>query len=126
MNDVEKSEIRNQKAEIRGVSRLVEILVVITIIGILIALLLPAVQAAREAARRMQCSNNLKQVGMAMHNCESAYGFFPQAAGYFPINGTCHPGMFYISPPDKSTTPPANVSSALYFLLPYLEETASI
>ena len=63
---------------------LVELLVVITIIGMLMAILLPAVQAAREAARRMQCGNNLKQLGVGFHNFESTTAVFPA-----PLESQC-------------------------------------
>jgi prepilin-type N-terminal cleavage/methylation domain-containing protein len=83
---------------------LVELLVVIATIGILVGLLLPAVQAAREAARRMQCTNNLKQMGLAIHNHESAHRSAPPAS--VGINGA------------------ANGPSLFWHMLPFMEQTA--
>ncbi len=96
---------------------LVELLVVITIIGILIALLLPAVQAAREAARRTQCANNLKQIGLAVQNYHVSWESFPHGN----INntaGSC-PGM--AEPAFSEST---RFSNWLIAILPYMEQTA--
>ena len=94
---------------------LVELLVVIAIIAILIALLLPAVQAAREAARRAHCSNNLKQIALALHNYHSSHGTFPPGAI------TKIPSEECLVVGDRATEggPPWTV-----MILPFLEESA--
>lgn len=91
---------------------LVELLVVIAIIGILVALLLPAVQAAREAARRMSCSNNLKQLGLAVHNYADTYKQFP-TSGIF--NSTANSNNAY-------TWTNTNKGSWFTKLLPFIEQ----
>ena len=98
----------------RSAFTLVELLVVIAIIGILIALLLPAVQAAREAAKRMQCNNNLKQIGLALHNYHYAHQCFPM--------GWYHDVYTYGGGPSPGDSNYRNAWGWGAYILPFLEQ----
>jgi len=107
-------------SNLRKAFTLVELLVVIAIIGILIALLLPAVQSAREAARRIECRNNMKQIGLAMHNYLSTHKVFPP--GCINENNQCLNGV------SGGGLRPGQYTSGrapwAVFILPYLEQQA--
>ena len=100
---------------------LIELLVVISIIGILVGLLLPAVGAAREAARRMQCSNNLKQIGLAAHNYHSAFRMLPSGYCAYATRDGRGPAQAAIDPLTWDAAPGWGWSA---LLLPFLEQAA--
>ncbi|QDT00371.1 DUF1559 domain-containing protein [Adhaeretor mobilis] len=117
----------NPHRKAKAAFTLVELLVVIAIIGVLVGLLLPAVQAAREAARRMQCTNNLRQLALSVLNYESALGEFPKAftsvfddseGGQIPEN----PGYAYLWIEAKSAGANGKGTSWLLGMLPYMEQ----
>lgn len=106
---------QRQRAEHRDGFTLIELLVVIAVIGILVALTLPAVQQARSAARRMQCSNNLKQIALAAHSFHDTYGAFPPARLILDTPRT---------PNDTATRIAMDEPSWLVRLLPFMEQSA--
>jgi len=101
---------------------LIELLVVIAIIGVLIALLLPAVQSAREAARRTQCKNNLKQLGLALHNYHDTFGAIPPSGRHCRV--AAPNGYEFENPSPGENYNPTNYSMKA-FLLPFLEQNTT-
>ena len=111
--------MRKDSTHYRPAFTLVELLVVIAIIGMLIGLLLPAVQSAREAARRMQCSNNLKQLALAMHTYADAHGTLPPSR-----IGPGSPPAPAPATPNPVGTYGYNATGFLVALLPFVEQNA--
>src|SRR5579871_2160647 len=96
--------LRSEKSS-RSAFTLIELLVVIAIIGTLVGLLLPAVQKVREAANSVKCSNHLRQLSLACHNCHDAQGVLPPGLGWF-----------------RNSVPPGAYGTVLFHLLPYIEQ----